>query len=113
MMAFSLSLSLPPSLPLSLSHVTIYVRLCSPEGSFYFIMVEVLGFCGGMLNATRCPERIWPGTFDFWFNSHQVIILCTLFPEYAFCVVKTICALERVHSHLCTFTSILRTKIIM
>ncbi len=42
-------------------------RLTRPVGA-----VELLGGAGGVLNGARLPERMAPGRFDRWANSHQV-----------------------------------------
>jgi hypothetical protein len=47
-------------------------RARSPWGSFYYMMVEVFGIGGGILNATRLPEKRAPGKYDLLGNSHQV-----------------------------------------
>jgi hypothetical protein len=36
--------------------------------------VEVLGGLGGLANGLRLPERLRPGAFDMWGNSHQASV---------------------------------------
>lgn len=36
---------------------------------------QVAGLAGGVLNGTRMPEKLRPGNFDYFFNSHQVVSL--------------------------------------
>lgn len=49
----------------------------SADATLYYFLVEITGITGGILNATRSPERFSPGTFDFWFNSHQIMHILT------------------------------------
>mmetsp|Transcript_11162 Transcript_11162/g.27380 ORF Transcript_11162/g.27380 Transcript_11162/m.27380 type:complete len:307 (-) Transcript_11162:1538-2458(-) len=62
---------------LSLQIARAAVGQASPRGSMFFLFVEVFGIGGGLLNATRYPEKRWPGMFDTWFNSHQVMHVLT------------------------------------
>ena len=49
----------------------------SAGATLYYFLVEITGITGGILNATRSPERFSPGTFDLWFNSHQIMHILT------------------------------------
>jgi predicted membrane channel-forming protein YqfA (hemolysin III family) len=51
----------------------IYLRQGSASGTLFYLGVEVTGITGGLLNVARAPERLFPGRFDIWLNSHQVL----------------------------------------
>jgi adiponectin receptor len=38
----------------------------------WVILMAVLYITGAGIYAARVPERIWPGRFDIWFQSHQI-----------------------------------------
>lgn len=67
MIRLSRSLSLPEA-----AFIDGLILSLSPWGSFYYVMVEVFGIGGGILNATRLPEKWAPGKYDIVGNSHQV-----------------------------------------
>ena len=54
---------------------------------FDMIVAGATGSIGGIIYATRIPERWMPGTFDLVFNSHQIwhvaAILCAYFFYHA------------------------------
>ncbi|ELT93769.1 hypothetical protein CAPTEDRAFT_103195 [Capitella teleta] len=49
---------------------------------FYFyswlIIMAVLYISGGIIYAVRIPERLWPGKFDIWCQSHQILHICVM-----------------------------------
>ncbi|KAJ1494637.1 hypothetical protein T484DRAFT_1926888 [Baffinella frigidus] len=46
-------------------------------GTAFYVGVEVAGLAGGVLNGTRMPEKLRPGNFDYFFNSHQLMHILT------------------------------------
>jgi predicted membrane channel-forming protein YqfA (hemolysin III family) len=40
---------------------------------FHVIMQEFWPLVGAFISATRIPERYWPGIFDYFFNSHNIM----------------------------------------
>jgi adiponectin receptor len=38
----------------------------------WVILMAILYITGAVIYACRIPERIWPGRFDIWFQSHQI-----------------------------------------
>lgn len=38
----------------------------------WLVLMAVLYITGAVIYAVRIPERIWPGKFDIWFQSHQI-----------------------------------------
>uniref|UniRef100_A0A8C5T0V5 Progestin and adipoQ receptor family member 4 n=1 Tax=Laticauda laticaudata TaxID=8630 RepID=A0A8C5T0V5_LATLA len=38
-----------------------------------YLIMDGLAFLGGVINISRVPERWKPGSFDYWFNSHQIM----------------------------------------
>lgn len=45
----------------------------SPTSLRHFLTMDALAVLGGVINITRIPERFWPGLFDYWCNSHQIM----------------------------------------
>lgn len=45
----------------------------NPDSLHLYIIMDVLALTGGLVNVWRVPERFSPGTFDYWFNSHQIM----------------------------------------
>ncbi len=41
-------------------------------GLGWFMLTAALYLIGALLYAARIPERIFPGKFDIWFQSHQI-----------------------------------------
>lgn len=41
----------------------------------WLVLMAVLYISGAVIYAVRIPERIWPGKFDIWFQSHQIFHL--------------------------------------
>jgi adiponectin receptor len=41
-------------------------------GLGWFLLTAALYLIGASLYAARIPERIFPGKFDIWFQSHQI-----------------------------------------
>ncbi|EKX48512.1 hypothetical protein GUITHDRAFT_105658 [Guillardia theta CCMP2712] len=56
----------------------------SKEATLLYLATEFLGIAGGMINAMRAPESIFPGMFDTWLNSHQIMHILTAMAQ--FCV---------------------------
>ncbi|KAK2147973.1 hypothetical protein LSH36_524g01073 [Paralvinella palmiformis] len=59
--------------------------------TFYFaalgwmILMAFFYISGALIYAARIPERIWPGKFDIWFQSHQifhVFVIAAAFVHY-------------------------------
>ncbi|KAI0223902.1 Adiponectin receptor protein [Lamellibrachia satsuma] len=38
----------------------------------WLVLMAILYIAGAVIYAVRIPERIWPGKFDIWFQSHQI-----------------------------------------
>lgn len=38
-----------------------------------FLLMDGLALLGGVINISRLPERLRPGHFDYWCNSHQIM----------------------------------------
>ncbi|TRY64744.1 hypothetical protein DNTS_017795 [Danionella cerebrum] len=45
----------------------------SPSSLRLYLTMDALALFGGLVNISRLPERISPGLFDYWFNSHQIM----------------------------------------
>lgn len=45
----------------------------NPESLHLYVIMDALALMGGLVNVWRVPERFSPGTFDYWFNSHQIM----------------------------------------
>lgn len=51
----------------------------------WLVLMAVLYITGAVIYAIRIPERIWPGKFDIWFQSHQIFhmfVLAAAFVHY-------------------------------
>lgn len=51
----------------------------------WLVLMAVLYIVGAVIYAVRIPERIWPGRFDIWCQSHQifhVFVLVAAFVHY-------------------------------
>lgn len=51
----------------------------------WLVLMAVLYIVGALIYALRIPERIWPGKFDIWFQSHQifhVFVITAAFVHY-------------------------------
>ena len=48
------------------------------HATFYYFMMDLFAFSGATVNVTRVPERFMPGSFDFFFNSHQLMHICVM-----------------------------------
>jgi adiponectin receptor len=44
----------------------------------WLICMAVLYIIGGLAYAVRVPERLWPGKFDIWLQSHQIMHVCVV-----------------------------------
>ncbi|XP_023646815.1 progestin and adipoQ receptor family member 4-like isoform X2 [Paramormyrops kingsleyae] len=49
------------------------VGVGSPSSLRHFIAMDTLAVLGGVINISRFPERLRPGLFDYWLNSHQIM----------------------------------------
>jgi len=79
---------------LGLSGVIPAVHYIVTDGFYDAINVAALGWlllmaflyiAGAVIYAVRIPERIWPGKFDIWFQSHQifhVFVIAAAFVHY-------------------------------
>lgn len=45
----------------------------NPDSLRLYVIMDLLALMGGLVNVWRVPERFSPGTFDYWFNSHQIM----------------------------------------
>uniref|UniRef100_A0A671LKS9 Progestin and adipoQ receptor family member 4-like n=1 Tax=Sinocyclocheilus anshuiensis TaxID=1608454 RepID=A0A671LKS9_9TELE len=45
----------------------------SPASLRLYLTMDTLALLGGLVNIFRLPERVSPGRFDYWFNSHQIM----------------------------------------
>lgn len=45
----------------------------NPDSLHLYLIMDALAVTGGLVNVWRIPERFSPGTFDYWFNSHQIM----------------------------------------
>lgn len=53
----------------------------SPRSLRLFFTMDVLAALGGVVNIVQVPERLCPGLFDNWGNSHQimhVMVICSI-----------------------------------
>lgn len=48
----------------------------------WLILMAVLYILGACLYAARIPERLFPGRFDIWFQSHQIFHVCVVAAAY-------------------------------
>ncbi|KAK2155089.1 hypothetical protein LSH36_249g00039 [Paralvinella palmiformis] len=44
----------------------------------WLIFMAILYLSGGVIYAMRLPERLWPGKFDIWCQSHQILHICVV-----------------------------------
>ena len=77
----NLLFSLALFIAFGLSGVVPAVHYVITEGFYRAIYVAAMGWLvlmallyigGAVIYALRVPERIWPGKFDIWFQSHQI-----------------------------------------
>ncbi|MBN3316544.1 PAQR4 protein, partial [Atractosteus spatula] len=45
----------------------------APGALRHFLAMDALALLGGIINVSRVPERLRPGRFDYWGNSHQIM----------------------------------------
>ncbi|XP_076154989.1 progestin and adipoQ receptor family member 4 isoform X2 [Alosa pseudoharengus] len=45
----------------------------SPDSMHFYATMDSLAVLGGLVNVVRMPERLSPGSFDYWLNSHQIM----------------------------------------
>ncbi|KAL2078739.1 hypothetical protein ACEWY4_026424 [Coilia grayii] len=45
----------------------------SPASMHFYAVMDSLAALGGLVNVARMPERLSPGSFDYWLNSHQIM----------------------------------------
>lgn len=53
----------------------------SPNSLRLFVIMDSLAVLGGLVNIVQIPERLVPGLFDNWGNSHQimhVMVVCAI-----------------------------------
>uniref|UniRef100_A0A3Q3IZX8 Progestin and adipoQ receptor family member IVb n=1 Tax=Monopterus albus TaxID=43700 RepID=A0A3Q3IZX8_MONAL len=53
----------------------------SPNSLRLFVIMDSLAVLGGVVNVIQIPERLIPGLFDNWGNSHQimhVMVICSI-----------------------------------
>ena len=60
--------TLPSSTPLSLAYT-----MRREQPLIHVVMQEAWAVVGSVISATRVPERWFPGSFDYLFNSHNVM----------------------------------------
>lgn len=51
-----------------------------------YVVMDVVGLLGAVLNVSKVPERWYPGVFDYACNSHMLMHLCA-FAALACCYV--------------------------
>ncbi|XP_063286998.1 progestin and adipoQ receptor family member 4 isoform X2 [Pelobates fuscus] len=44
-----------------------------PSSLRCYLLMDGLALLGGVINISRLPERLRPGKFDYWCNSHQIM----------------------------------------
>ncbi|XP_077129762.1 progestin and adipoQ receptor family member 4 isoform X2 [Ranitomeya variabilis] len=44
-----------------------------PSSLRCYLLMDSLALLGGIINVSRLPERLQPGKFDYWCNSHQIM----------------------------------------
>lgn len=49
----------------------------TPDALFYCILMDCCAFTGGVINILRVPEKWFPGHFDIFGNSHQIMHVLT------------------------------------
>ncbi|CAF0958382.1 unnamed protein product [Rotaria sordida] len=58
----------------------------------YLLLVAALYLIGACLYAARIPERLAPGLFDIWFQSHQLfhvfVVAAACVHYYGICVLS-------------------------
>lgn len=47
------------------------------------LLTPKVQFVGGLVNALRLPERVWPGSFDIALNSHHIWHICVVAAMHA------------------------------
>ncbi|XP_063077320.1 progestin and adipoQ receptor family member 4 [Engraulis encrasicolus] len=45
----------------------------NPASMPFYAIMDSLAVLGGLVNVARMPERMSPGSFDYWLNSHQIM----------------------------------------
>lgn len=45
---------------------------------FWLIIMAIFYLIGGIAYASKLPERLWPGKFDIWLQSHQILHLAVI-----------------------------------
>jgi len=77
--AVFIALGLSAVVPVSHLMLTHGVRkLCYEMGFHWLLTSAVLYISGALLYANRIPERLSPGTFDYFFSSHQIFHFCVV-----------------------------------
>ncbi|CAF1590843.1 unnamed protein product [Rotaria magnacalcarata] len=74
-------------------HMHIHTNQCKQAGAIqYLLIVASLYLIGACLYAARIPERLAPGLFDIWFQSHQLfhvfVVAAACVHYYGICVLS-------------------------
>ncbi|XP_078578496.1 progestin and adipoQ receptor family member 4-like [Branchiostoma floridae x Branchiostoma japonicum] len=62
--------------------LTLLVRLSplgygNPYSTKHTFLMDAIAISGGVINLLRVPERFWPGKFDYFLNSHNIMHIMT------------------------------------
>ncbi|XP_050537260.1 progestin and adipoQ receptor family member 4 [Daktulosphaira vitifoliae] len=74
-------------LPITIRMTSVILRSTSHGGGSqsalgYVVLADLSSVIGGIINASRWPEKYFPGNFDFVFNSHNIMHLLVLLAMY-------------------------------
>ncbi|KAL0568428.1 hypothetical protein V5O48_013556 [Marasmius crinis-equi] len=78
-------------------------------GVKWFILAGSCYICGALLYANRIPERLSPGTYDYFFHSHQIFHICVVLGAYLHYVFSSI-ALNYSYTQSTCAQSVLHTN---
>ncbi|CAF3918052.1 unnamed protein product [Rotaria sordida] len=69
-----------------------FVLSLSAGATQYLLIVATLYVIGASLYAARIPERLAPGLFDIWFQSHQLfhvfVVAAACVHYYGICILS-------------------------
>jgi adiponectin receptor len=79
-----IALGLCAVIPMTHLWVTLgFGTLMSEMGFGWVVVSGALYITGALIYANRLPERIAPGSFDYFFASHQIFHFCVVFAALA------------------------------
>jgi adiponectin receptor len=67
---------LVPGIHFIISHHALQISSALPV--IWLIVMAVLYLTGGLAYASQIPERLFPGKFDIWCQSHQILHICVM-----------------------------------